>query len=69
VGVCGGIASDPAAVPILIGLGVDELSVTPSSIATVRARVAELDGERCRELASRALAAVTAEEVRAIARG
>jgi len=68
VAVCGEAAADPLLVPILIGLGVDELSVAPSSIAIVRARAAELDVVGCRELASRALAASTADEVRAIAR-
>jgi len=68
VAVCGEAAADPALVPILIGLGVDELSVAPGSIGFVRARAAELDGERCRELALRALVASTADEVRAIAR-
>jgi phosphoenolpyruvate-protein phosphotransferase len=68
VAVCGEAAADPLLVQLLIGLGVDELSVTPGSIAAVRARVAELDGPRCRELASRAIAASTADEVRAIAR-
>ena len=68
VAVCGEAAADPLLVPILIGLGVDELSVAPSSIAAVRARAAALDGERCRELAGRAIAAFTADEVRAIAR-
>lgn len=68
VAVCGEAAADPLLVPILIGLGVDELSVAPGSIATLRARAATLDGERCRELASRAIAASTADEVRAIAR-
>jgi len=69
VAVCGEAAADPLLGPLLIGLGVDELSVAPGSIATVRARVAELDRERCRELASRALATSTADEVRTIARG
>ncbi|MCI0347049.1 MAG: hypothetical protein L0221_16675, partial [Chloroflexi bacterium] len=68
VAVCGEAAADPLLGPLLIGLGVDELSVAPESIAAVRARAAELDGGRCRELASRALAASTADEVRAIAR-
>ena len=68
VAVCGEAAADPALVPILIGLGVDELSVAPGSIGLVRARASELDAERCRELATRALAASTADEVRAIAR-
>ena len=68
VAVCGEAAADPLLVPLLVGLGVDELSVTPASIGAVRTRIAELDGERCRELARRAIAAATAEEVRSIAR-
>jgi len=67
VAVCGEAAAEPLLVPILIGLGVNELSVAPGSIAAVRARATELDPERCRELASRAIAASTADEVRAIA--
>jgi multiphosphoryl transfer protein len=67
VAVCGEAAADPLLVPLLIGLGVDELSVAPGSITAVRARAGELSGERCRELARRALAASTADEVRAIA--
>jgi phosphocarrier protein FPr len=68
VAVCGEAAADPMLVPVLIGLGVDELSVTPSSIAAVRARAGDVSGERARELAVRALAASTADEVRAITR-
>ena len=69
VAVCGEAAAEPLLVPILIGLGVNELSVAPGSIAAVRARAADLNVERCRELASRAVAASTADEVRAIAQG
>jgi phosphoenolpyruvate-protein kinase (PTS system EI component) len=66
VAVCGEAAADPALAPILVGLGVDELSVGPASVAAVRARVAALDPGDCRELAARALAASTVDEVRAL---
>ena len=66
VGVCGGIASDPAAVPILIGIGVSELSVSLPAIPTVKAQIRTLRLEACRELAERALAAESAGEVRAL---
>jgi phosphocarrier protein FPr len=66
VGVCGGIASDPRAVPILLGLGVDELSVSLPAIPAVKAQVRALRIEDCRQLAERALAAESAEAVRAL---
>ena len=60
------IASDPAAVPILIGLGVSELSLSLSAIPTVKAQIRTLRLEACRSLAESALAAESAEEVRAL---
>jgi phosphocarrier protein FPr len=66
VAVCGGIASDPAAVPILIGLGVTELSVSLPAIPAVKAQIRALRMDACRALAERALAAESAEEVRAL---
>jgi len=66
VGVCGGIASDPHAVPILVGLGVTELSVSLPSIPAVKAQIRTLRLDACRELAERALAAESAEAVRAL---
>jgi phosphoenolpyruvate-protein kinase (PTS system EI component) len=67
VAVCGEAAADPGLVPLLIGMGVEELSVVPASIAATRARVAGLDLEQCRSLATRALAATTVADVRVIA--
>jgi phosphocarrier protein FPr len=66
VAVCGGIASDPAAVPILIGIGVDELSVSLPAIPAVKAQIRTLDLDECRRLAERALAADSAADVRAL---
>jgi phosphocarrier protein FPr len=66
VGVCGGIASDPRAVPLLVGLGVDELSISLPAIPAVKAQIRSLTVTACRVLAEKALAAESAEEVRAL---
>jgi phosphocarrier protein FPr/phosphocarrier protein len=65
-GVCGGLAAVPEAVPILVGLGVSELSVPAAAVAEVKALVRTLDGARCRALAAAALAAPDADAVRAL---
>jgi phosphoenolpyruvate-protein kinase (PTS system EI component) len=67
IGVCGALASDPAAVPILLGLGVTELSVTPARVAATKALVRTLDSRTCRDLALQALDKPSAAAVRALA--
>jgi phosphoenolpyruvate-protein kinase (PTS system EI component) len=64
--VCGGLAADPAAVPLLLGLGVTELSVVPGAIPATKETVRGLHLERCRALAQRALELATAPQVRAL---
>src|SRR5215207_8312906 len=66
VGVCGGMASDPQAVSILIGLGVDELSVSVPAVPAVKAQVRSLSLAQCQELAARALIQDSAAAVRAL---
>jgi phosphocarrier protein FPr/phosphocarrier protein len=66
VGVCGGLASDPVAVPLLVGLGVDELSVSVPSIAAVKATVGRWGLGDCAELATEVLRQRTTAEVRAL---
>jgi phosphocarrier protein FPr len=66
VGVCGGMASDPQAVPILIGLGVSELSVSVPAIPAIKAQIRKLDLAGCQKLAQAALSLDTAAEVRAL---
>jgi len=68
VAVCGGLASDPEAVPLLLGLGVSELSVVPGSIPRTKALIRTLELGDCRALAARALDLATAAEVRAVVR-
>jgi phosphocarrier protein FPr/phosphocarrier protein len=65
-GVCGGLASDPVAAPILIGLGVTELSVAPAAVPAIKAAVRHLRSDDCRALATGACAAASAHEVRNI---
>ncbi len=67
IGVCGGLASDPLAAAILIGLGITELSVAPAAVPTIKAAVRHLRLDDCRELAQRSCAASSAQEVRTLA--
>ncbi|MGD9570407.1 MAG: putative PEP-binding protein, partial [Thermoleophilia bacterium] len=64
VAVCGEAGSDPVAVPLLVGLGVDELSVAPPRVALVKQWVRALDRAEAAELARLALAAADADAVR-----
>jgi multiphosphoryl transfer protein len=66
VAVCGGLASEPAAVPVLLGLGVHELSVVPTLVPQLKSLIRTLTLDSCRSLAQRAVALDTAEAVRAL---
>jgi len=66
VGVCGGIASDPQAVPLLIGLGVAELSVSVPTIPAIKAQIRTLEMTECKRLAQQALELESAADVRAL---
>ena len=64
--VCGGLASEPLAAPLLVGLGVNELSAVPAVIPEVKARLAAVSLERCRALAAEARRQESAAAVRAL---
>lgn len=66
VGICGELAADPKAVPILMGLGVDELSMSTTSIPLVKAQIRTLQYQQCQQLATRALSCESASAVRAL---
>jgi phosphoenolpyruvate-protein phosphotransferase len=68
VAVCGALASEEDAVPILLGLGVEELSVSLPVVPAIKERVRTLRAAQCRSLAASALAAATAPDVRALVR-
>ena len=63
VSVCGDSAADPQVLPLLVGLGVDTLSVPAARVPRVRSWVADLDARACADLAEQALAAPDVEAV------
>ncbi len=62
-GMCGEMAGEPYAVPLLLGLGLDEFSMSATSILKARKMVTSLSKAECETLAAEALAMSTAEEV------
>ncbi|MEU7815037.1 phosphoenolpyruvate--protein phosphotransferase, partial [Pseudonocardia sp. NPDC049154] len=66
VAVCGELAADPVAAPLLVGLGVRELSVAPPAVALVKQAVREVDAGGAAALAARALDAPDPAAVRAL---
>ncbi|MBP1922095.1 phosphotransferase system enzyme I (PtsI) [Halorubrum alkaliphilum] len=64
VGMCGEMAGDPALTELLVGLGLDELSMSAVTVPAVKKRVREVDVNEARELADAALACETRAEVR-----
>ena len=64
VGVCGEMASDLWAVALLVGLGVDELSVHPPLVARIKAAVRQLNAAECAKVAAAALELESGEAVR-----
>jgi phosphotransferase system enzyme I (PtsI) len=69
VGICGEMAGDLPLVPLLIGLGLRELSVSVSRLAEVRHAVGRLEAEACRRLAEEALACASPDGVRRLLPG
>jgi phosphocarrier protein FPr/phosphocarrier protein len=68
VSVCGSVASEPAAAPLLVGLGAAELSAAPASIPAIKHAVRRRTLAECRALAARAVEAADAPAVRALLR-
>lgn len=66
VGICGSMAGDPLAVPLLLGYGVDELSVAPSLIPDVKKMIGVVTTHGSREVAEQALSIETGLRVRAL---
>jgi phosphotransferase system enzyme I (PtsI) len=65
VGLCGELAGDPDAIPVLLGLGLDEFSMAPASIPRAKAIIRGWSRERAGELAESVLDLDSAQEVRA----
>jgi phosphotransferase system enzyme I (PtsI) len=68
VGLCGELAGEPLAIPILLGLDLDEFSMNPISIPPAKALIRSLTIPACQQLAQKALSLPTAEEVQAYVR-
>ncbi len=64
--VCGGLAGDPVAIPILIGLGVSKLSMATAAIPEAKALIRTLSANACRRLAETALTQPSADAVRGL---
>jgi phosphotransferase system enzyme I (PtsI) len=66
-GMCGEMAGDQTAVPLLVGLGLDEFSMSATSILRTRSLMKRLDSTKMEELANKAITECdTAEEVVAL---
>jgi phosphoenolpyruvate-protein kinase (PTS system EI component) len=63
VAACGESAADPRAVPVLVGMGVTELSVRPSAVPAIKAQLRRLSGAAARALAEEVAALPTAAAV------
>lgn len=63
-GMCGSMAGDPLAAPLLLGLGLDEWSMEAGGLSRMKERLAILDRQECRELAKRILRLDTPQAVR-----
>ena len=63
VSICGEMAADTLAVPLLVGIGLDSLSVSPSAIPSVKRTIRALDYSKAKKLAEECLALSSEEEI------
>lgn len=66
VGMCGELAGDPIAIPILLGMGLDEFSMSSSSVLPTRELIRSLSSDRMRNLAVQVLELDDQEQVKAL---
>ncbi|GAM61365.1 phosphoenolpyruvate-protein phosphotransferase [Vibrio ishigakensis] len=63
IGLCGELGAKGSVLPLLVGLGLDEISMSSPSIAATKERIAKLDSRECRQLLNRAMHCRTIQEV------
>jgi phosphotransferase system enzyme I (PtsI) len=64
VGVCGEMTSDPRAVPLLVGLGVDAMSVSPRMFLRVKQAIRGLKHDAMKKLVAKAVTCAESDEIR-----
>lgn len=64
-GMCGEAAADPRLIPLLVSFGLEEFSVNPSSVLSVRRILSKLDRKTCDEISEKALSMENEKEVSA----
>ena len=62
-GMCGEMAGDTLAIPLLLGMGLDEFSMSATSILQARSQIKNLSLEKMKELVDKAIMCSTTEEV------
>ena len=60
---CGEAAADPKLIPLLLALGLDEFSVSATSVLKTRKIISDCDVGACKELAEKVMQCITEEEV------
>nr|WP_250160263.1 putative PEP-binding protein [Caloranaerobacter azorensis] len=63
VGMCGEMAGDPKLIPILIGMGLDEFSMSPISILRARRIIRNIERKEMEKIANQIIDLPTAEEI------
>ena len=63
---CGEMAGDEVAIPLLLGLGLDEFSMSATSILKARRQIANLSKNEMNELSNRAIDCATSDEVQTL---
>lgn len=63
IGLCGELGAKGSVLPLLVGLGLDEISMSAPAIAATKARMAQLDSKACRQLLNQAMNCRTSLEV------
>ncbi len=66
IGLCGEMAAYPACLPLLAGLGLNEVSAAPSALPALKAELAKCSAQACRQLLKRALRCPAADQVRSL---
>jgi phosphoenolpyruvate-protein phosphotransferase len=66
IGICGELAADPLLLPVLAGLGFDELSMSASAIPAIKNDISGLSLMKCRSLVAKVLAAGNSSEVKSL---